>query len=810
MRNFLVLAGLLFFNIPLIFGQWTNRYPPVDGYGHHVYLEGYELPVLNAGIMDPSPSPENDQIAFSSKGWLWLLNLETSEAKRITTSGGSDSSPNWAPDGKEIVFVRDDGSDTEIRILNLQTATERILIDTEALDLDPIFSADGKFVYYASAVNGSIDIWRIDPISLQKEHITKETSLERLPIPTSSGKGIIYLKKEGFSYDSIELLDTKEGSSTALASENFTSQAAFSLSPDDKTLVYSWPNGDDYEIRLLDINIPVSNLLLTKSEGLPLVPKFSADGQWIYYAEYDKQERSQLKRISINGGVPETIKIKNWNWANSMAKLKIKSLVDGKQEPVRLNITDQQGHPVIPNTGVIHSEGQHGMVFFYSPGEIEIEAPLGEITITAVQGFSTTKAVQKIELKEGMQEIDLKLSRIWDANANGWYSGDNHFHLNYGGTNHLDPEDILLDIKAEDLDIAFPLLANLGNRFLEQKLMGWKNEGTPIVQFGQEVRSHFLGHLGLIGTDEAFWPWVWGPKYDVYGADDRLNAEPLRFAHEQEALGGYVHPVSIQNPFEESGRRRVPISLIADAVLGEADFIELACLWTDEIGTGAVWHALLNTGIPIGISAGSDVMNDFYRTMAIGATRIYVKPEGKLTVASYLKAIKSGKSFVTNGPLLEFSVADKEIGDIILTKRNKVSWNLNVHSPIPYDKAEIFVNGEVVWTKESSHKVGTQNFKGSVKVPIGGWVTVRVSGGATSWPLMDSYPFAESSPIWFHKRASINPTSAKKSAQDLLEVLKVSTLRLKSGYGDTAIPTLLDHFEKAKKILEEIAQNSEK
>ena len=37
--------------------QWTNRYPKVDGLNHHVYLEGYELPTLTIGPIDPAPSP---------------------------------------------------------------------------------------------------------------------------------------------------------------------------------------------------------------------------------------------------------------------------------------------------------------------------------------------------------------------------------------------------------------------------------------------------------------------------------------------------------------------------------------------------------------------------------------------------------------------------------------------------------------------------------------------------------------------------------------------------------------------------------
>ena len=80
--------------------------------------------------------------------------------------------------------------------------------------------------------------------------LTQENSLERLPVPILDGKKIVYLHKKGFSYDSIELLDLENGVSTPIIEENFASQAAFSLSKDNTTLVYTWPNGDDYELHL--------------------------------------------------------------------------------------------------------------------------------------------------------------------------------------------------------------------------------------------------------------------------------------------------------------------------------------------------------------------------------------------------------------------------------------------------------------------------------------------------------------------------------------------------------------------------------
>lgn len=803
MKNLTIIFSFLLLTSYSLNAQWTNRYPKVDGYGHHVYLEGYELPVLNSGPIDPAPSPQNDQVVFSAKGWLWMMNLKTTEAKRITFSPGVDSRPNWSPDGNKIVFVRDNGVDTDIVMMDLNSKKETIVVDTDALDLDPIFSASGNEIYYSSAKNGSFDLWKINLSTLGRTNITQENSLERLPVPTRNDDYVVYLKKTGFSYDSIELLNLEDSTSTALIEENFTSQAAFTLSPDNKTLAYTWPNGDDYELYLLNISIPKSKILLTKSEGLPLSPKFSSDGEWVYFTENNKNETSELKRISVNGGSAEVLSIKKWDWGAATGKLKITSRVDGITEAVRMSIVDKNGHPIIPNSGIIHSEGQNGIVFFYSPGEIEVEAPLGNLTITAVHGFSTTKQVQEIKLESGSAKTEINLNRIWNANKEGWYSADAHFHLNYGGTSQLDPEDILVDLKAEEIDFGFPLVANLGNRFLDQDLFGWQNEDQPILSFGQEVRSHFLGHLNLIGTKELYWPWVWGPRYDIYGADDRLNAEPLRFAREQGGLGGYVHPVSIKNPFQEGGGRSVPISLVADAVMGDVDILEIGCLWTDETGTASLWHEFLNLGIPIALSAGSDVMNNLYRTMAIGAARVYVKPKGKLTVENYLEALKEGRSFVSNGPQLLFSVENYEVGDVIKSNQKKTKWKLIVHSPVPYENVEIFVNGVVVDTKKSKNG-NSETYSGSIEIPKGGWVTARVSGSNSEWPMTDSYAFAESSPLWFDEIGSTMPNAKIDAANKLLKILEVSNKRMNDGYGENQTPNLSDHFSKAREKLERI------
>ncbi len=809
MKHLITLFVLLSFLSVDVTAQWNNRYPKVDGYGHHVYLEAFELPVLNSGTTDPAPSPDGKQLAFAAKGWLFVMNLETGVAKQITSSGPVDARPNWSPDGNALVFSRDDGSDTWIMHINLTTGEERILANSDKMELDPIFSENGKQVLYASAANGSFDLWQVDLATDEKKPVTTARSLERQPVPSGEGEFMLYLKKQGFSYDNIEIHHLASNKIDTLVADNFVSQAAFTLAPDQRTIAYSWADIDNYEIRLIDLYRPAVPVRLMKSRGLPLTPKFSADGEWIYYTEFNQDERAEIKRIHVGGGTVETIEVKQWEWAQPMHTIQLNSLMGDVLTPVRLHAVDANGHPVIPETTIVHSEGQNGLVFFYSPGEIQLTVPVGKLTITAVHGFETTPRQMEIDVTEKLAGADILLEQIWDANGNGWYAGDNHFHLNYGGPNQLDPEDLVLELKGEGMDVAFPLVANLHNRYLDENLFGWSTNKAPFIQFGQEVRSHFLGHLNLIGTNDLFWPWIWGPRYDVYGRDDRTNAEAVNFAREHGGLAGYVHPVGVSDPFTENGRGSVPVELVADCVLGECDMIEVGCLWTDEIGTGALWHEFLNLGIPVALSAGSDVMTDYYRTMAIGATRLYVKPDGDLSIVSYLSAMKQGRSFVSNGPQVLLEVAGQLPGGVVTTDDKKVDWTLEVHTPVAFEKIEIFVNGQVVWSKDWKGGPGSKSFKGSISVPEGGWVTARASGGTSTWPMMDSYPFAETGPVWFKKRGSTANVSRVEAAKKLRDVLDTSFRRLRAGYGDAPIPNLEAQFERAlQKLNTEISSGS--
>ena len=786
--------------------QWTNRYPKVEGYGHHVYLEGFELPLLTSGPMDPAPSPDGEHVAIAVRGWIWLLDPESGVATQLTTGPGVDSRPAWSPDGSRLAFVRDDSEDTDLVVRSMTDGTEETVVSTDAIDLDPRFGPDGTSLYYVSADSGSIDLWRADLSNGTRTRLTTSGQLARTPIPTPDGSAVVFVEKTtGTAPDEIVHLALNEdgtpGERTVLAKEHIASQADLTLAPDGRTLAYTWPHESGFELRLLATDGPTSSVRLAGDETRPLAPAFSADGTHVWFAVPTENESTALRRVPTAGGPVEDITVRAWEWQQEPGTVRIRSRIDGETAPARLSVTDGSGHPAVPDAGMIRFDGSTGRVFYYSPGVMQVTVPPGETTVSAVQGLTTPEATATVRVESGeTTEVVLDLSPVWNAGGAGWASADHHFHLNYGGPYVLAPSDLQADMRGENLDIGSPLLANLHDRFLDQHLWGYEDDPEPpIIEFGQEIRSHFLGHLKLLGTDDLFWPWVWGPYYQVYGDDDRTNAQALKHAHQQGALGGYVHPVVVRDAFTEKGARTVPIELVADAVLGHVDLIEVGCMWTDEIGTAGLWHRLLSLGLPTRASAGSDVMNNYYRTMAVGATRVYVRHDGSVSYDTHLEGLREGRSFVTNGPMLDVQINEARPGEVV--DPGPAQWSLDLHSAVPVDSVTVFVNGNAAWTGTGLDTAGSRTYDGQLNLPDGGWVTVRAHGGESRWPMMDSYPFAETNPIWIGAIGSTDPDARQAAARDLLQVLNASEERLHRGYGDTPIPALTRHFDEARETL---------
>ncbi len=784
--------------------KWTHRYPQLQGYGHHVYVEGYELPTLAVGPLAAAPAPDGRRVAFQSRGWIWLLELEGGVATRLTRGGEVDARPAWSPDGTRLALVRDTGRETYLVILDAATGEGIREIRAPALLLDPVFSPDGESLYYSSAREGTPDLWRMRLDTGEEERITSQGGIQLRPQPHPDGVHLLYLSKAG-GRDQVRLRHLETGEEWILLESSIASQARPALSPDGRSLLVNWPVAVGWELHRVDLEQPTLPLFLARGDGLPLAPAWSPDGAWAWFSHPTPQGTMALFRIPAAGGEAEEVEIRGWDWGEPTGRLRIRTVQEGEAAPVpaRLGIRDARGHPALPERGQPRFDGENGRVFVYSPGVLEVELPAGDAEVLAVQGFATPLVRERVTVEAGgVTEVTLTLAPLWDAAAEGWLSGDHHFHLNYGGPFQVAPAALAEQVAGEALDAASPLLANLHHRFGEREFWSWRRDASPpFLAFGQEVRSHFLGHVALVGTRELFWPWIWGPGYPIHGEDDRPNADALRFGRDQGGMGAYVHPVSGPDPFTPGNEGQIPVGFIADAVLGEVDALEVVCLWSDDLGTAELWYRILNLGIPLAATAGSDVMTDFYRTMAVGATRVFVHTGEERNWTAYLQALREGRSFVSTGPFLDFRVGDG-VGPGGVVPGGSAGWTLDLRSPTAVEWVEIVVNGRVVETLPGPDAPGRRSYSGRVTLPDGGWMAVRARGGAPEWPVMAAAPFAHTSPVWIGSVGSRDDDAAARSATELLRALDVAEDRLRSGYAGVEIPRLQARFDEARRRLE--------
>ena len=153
-------------------------------------------------------------------------------------------------------------------------------------------------------------------------------------------------------------------------------------------------------------------------------------------------------------------------------------------------------------------------------------------------------------------------------------------------------------------------------------------------------------------------------------------------------------------------------------------------------------YKLLNSGLRLPVAGGTDSFSDVPRDPPLGTARTYVRIDGPLTYRKWIQALKAGRSFATNGPLLKLNVNDREIGgELAFDEPATVHVEAKVMSNVPIQSLEIVVNGKIV------KSTGTLSISMELPVERSSWIAARVLGPAH--PLVgDSYAFAHTSPIY--------------------------------------------------------------
>ncbi len=318
---------------------------------------------------------------------------------------------------------------------------------------------------------------------------------------------------------------------------------------------------------------------------------------------------------------------------------------------------------------------------------------------------------RQVPLRSGEQlKVEVEAPRWIDMPADDWYGADGHLHITR--MTPTDDEAIGKMMRAEDLHVANLLQMGTQKQFGVTPQHGFgeaavHREGATLLISGQEhPRSHVWGHTVILGANLPL------DLRDTYV----LNQRFWRVARREGGLAGYAH----------HGLGNARDGLLVDGPTGLISFLEVLQF---ELPYYDVWYDLLNLGVELTPTAGTDFPCGFYGLP--GRERFYTRVDGELTRESWLAGIEAGRTFVTNGPMLHFDIDGTGIGG---TRTLDAPGSVMIAGRVDFDpqrdiidRLELVHNGEPR-AVEADQGAGRLSFRLERQIHQTSWFALRVSG----------------------------------------------------------------------------------
>jgi Tol biopolymer transport system component len=785
-RGLLLLTALAAAVLPVC-AQRKPVLPQID-LPHPYYFREMYLPQLTSGPSSVSWSPDSKEVVYSMAGSLWRQKIDSKEAQQITDGAGYDYQPDWSPDGKSVIYVSYQKDAMELWVLDLGSGKSQPLTSGRAVNVEPRWSPDGKrIVFVSTQYNKRFHIFRAAVNEGKLENLVRLTGETKSDLPryyysafdteinpvwTRDGKEILFVSNRGHIHGTggFWRMRAEPGAEAReIHYEETNWKARPDFSPDGSRMVYSsYLGGQWHNIWVMPAN---------GGDAFPLTydgwdctnVRWSLNGEQLaFITNYGGAPTTRIEFQSVPGGPLGALEIEKRNYMNPRGTMELR-VVDssGNDLPARVSVTDENGRFLAPDSAWIHaddgfdrSERPFEAHYFHLQEMASLVVPTGKIKIDVAKGFEYTPVTQTLRVQPGdSRRVEIKLEPLENGlrDAKNWISADLHVHMNYGGAYQDITARQSEQAKAEDLRVVNNLVVNKEQRYPDITSVGENQEtfapGSVAIVSGQEFHTSYWGHRGLVGLrGSLLLPGYAGYPNTAAASLYPMNADVYDLAHLQGALVGAVHPFDAEpNPFANPPER-ITDELPVDAALGKLDYMEIVG-FSDHRSTAAVWYRLLNLGFRLPAGAGTDATADYAAPIRghVGMDRVYVwVPELPPTTSSWKEGLKQGRTFATNGPLIEFTLGRQRVGDEIKFDgaQATVPFTATLRSIVPVDHFEVVCNGRVAQTLKLAGARDSADVTGSLPLNESGWCVLRASSNNAEYPVLDNYVYATTSPVY--------------------------------------------------------------
>ena len=749
---------------------------------HGYYYREMYLPQATSGPSAVTWSPDGREVIYSMQGSLWRQRLDSREAVQLTSGPGYDYQPDWSPDGRFVAFASYRNDAVELWLLELASGRATALVADGAVNVEPRWSPDGgRLAYVSSAYEGR---WHVFVAAVQggRAGSTRRITEDRdggLPryyygahdqylSPTWSpdGRELILVSNRGRIWGSggFWRVAAEPGAAPReIHYEETTWRARLDGARDGKRVVYASYVGRQWHQLWLMTADGGDPLQLTYGDFDATAPRWSPDGRRIAYVS-NEGGNSSLWTIDLPGGRRHRVVVERRRYRGPVGRLRVLTVdaASGRPVPARVSVAAADGRSFAPDDAWRHADDafdrrerrmEYG--YFHADGASALVAPAESVTVEVTRGPEYRVWRRRVAVAaDSTLVVRAAPERLADLRADGWRSGDLHVHMNYGGAYRADPASLAFQAAAEGLDVVENLVVNKEGRVPDVAYFGRSEPASRtrgvLIAHDQEYHTSYWGHTALLGLKgDLFLPGYTAYANTAVASLFPTNAAVFDLARAGGALAGYVHPFDTEPDPSRAGEA-LTHELPVDVALGKVDYLEVVG-FSDHASTASVWYRLLNCGFRIPAGAGTDAMTNFSSLRGpVGMNRVYVRAGGALDHGRFLAGLKAGRSFATNGPLLDFSLGGKGVGDELLLPAGggTLAARVSLRSYVPVDRLEVVGNGRVVATVPLSGDRTAARAELRIPVTTSGWYTLRARGDSAAHPVLDLYPFATTSPIY--------------------------------------------------------------
>jgi dipeptidyl aminopeptidase/acylaminoacyl peptidase len=748
---------------------------------HPYYYREMFIPQATSGPSAVAWSPDGAEVVYSMQGSLWRQRIGSSEARQLTDGPGYDYQPDWSPDGRRIVYASYRNDAIELRLLDPSSGASTALVADGAVNLEPRWSPDGgRIAFTSSRFEGRWHVFTAavaaDGRTQRMERVSEdhESGLPRYyyntvdqylsPTWSPDGRELIIVSNRGHIWGAGTLWRMPArpgGAPREIRDEETTWRARPDWSRDGRRVVYSSYLGRQWNQLWLMTADGTNPLQLTYGAYDATAPRWSPDGRRIAYISNEGGNTS-LWVVDVPGGRRTELHAERRIYRSPVGWLHLVVLDErGRPAPARVSVTGPDGRSFAPDSAWRHAddgfdrrERRFEYGYFHTAGRDALTLPAGRYELEVSRGPEIRVERRTVAIRPSADTpVRVTLRPLDDLAARGWSSADLHVHMNYGGAYRNTPRRLAFQARAEDLDLIENLIVNKEGRIPDIEYPVGRDpastRGTLIVH-AQEYHTSVWGHLGLLGLrDHVLLPGYAGYAGTAAASLSPTNAEIADLGRAQGAVVGYVHPFDA-DPDPADTTKPLTAEFPVDVALGKVDYYEALGFVDDPMATAHVWYRILNCGFRLPAGAGTDAMANFASLRGpVGMNRVYVHTGAPLDERRLLDSLRAGRSFATNGPLLELTVNGQGLGsDLALPATGgEITARVRLRSNVPIDHLELVLNGEPREIPLSGQRRSADT---TVRLPVGrsGWILLRARSDRAIYPVLDLYPYATTSPVY--------------------------------------------------------------